>query len=101
MSKTRVKHWMIKCFLTFDSMDRTLKCKHSLKSCRAVIYCGAVCFLNFTQFGLGTVSEVKGAKTGETNIAVVFQFYILQSENKMIYRAEHQHMKNTGLVEIS
>ena len=29
--------------LTFDSMYRTLKCDHSLKSCSAVLYCGAAC----------------------------------------------------------
>ena len=45
----RVKPWVIKSFLIFDSMDRTLKCDHSLESCHAVLYCGAV-FFNFTQF---------------------------------------------------
>ena len=30
---SRVKPWVIQSFLTFDSMDRTLKCDHSLKSC--------------------------------------------------------------------
>ena len=29
----RVKPWVIQSFLTFDSMDRTLKCDHSLESC--------------------------------------------------------------------
>ena len=29
----RLKPWVIKSFLTFDSMDRTLKCDHSLESC--------------------------------------------------------------------
>ena len=29
----RVKPWRIHSFLTFDSMDRTLKCDHSLESC--------------------------------------------------------------------
>ena len=29
----RVKPWLIQSFLTFDSMDRTLKCDHSLESC--------------------------------------------------------------------
>ena len=42
----RVKPWVIQSFLTFDSMDRTLKCDHSLESCRAVLYCGTV----FSQF---------------------------------------------------
>ena len=41
----RVKPWVMQSFLTFDSMDRTLKCDHSLESCRAVLYCGAVCCL--------------------------------------------------------
>ena len=41
-------------------MDRTPKCDHSLESCGAVLYCGAVCFslCNFGQFinfALGTV----------------------------------------------
>ena len=30
---SRVKPWVIQSFLTFDSMDRTLKCDHSLESC--------------------------------------------------------------------
>ena len=46
----RVNPWVIQSFLSFDSMDRTLNCDHSLESCRAVLYCGAVCFFNFTQF---------------------------------------------------
>ena len=29
----RVKPWVIQSFLTFDSVDRTLKCDHSLESC--------------------------------------------------------------------
>ena len=29
----RVKPWVIQSSLTFDSMDRTLKCQHSLESC--------------------------------------------------------------------
>ena len=40
----RVKPWVIQSFLTFDSMDRTAKCDHSLQSSGAVLYCGAVCF---------------------------------------------------------
>ena len=39
----RVKLYMIQSFHTFDSMDRTLKCDHSLESCLAVLYCGVVC----------------------------------------------------------
>ena len=30
---TGVKPWVIQSFLTFDSMDRTLNCDHSLESC--------------------------------------------------------------------
>ena len=30
---SRVKPWAIQSFLTFDSMNRTLKCDHSLESC--------------------------------------------------------------------
>ena len=53
----RVKHWVIQSFVTFDSMDRTLKCDHSFESCWAVLYCGAVCFNfgKFINFGLGTL----------------------------------------------
>ena len=29
----RVKPWVIESFLSFDYMDRTLKCDHSLESC--------------------------------------------------------------------
>ena len=29
----RVKTWVIQSFLTFDSMDRTLTCDHSMESC--------------------------------------------------------------------
>ena len=39
-----VTPWVIQSFLTFDSMDRNLKCDHSLESCRAVLHCGAVGF---------------------------------------------------------
>ena len=39
---------VIQSFLTFDSMDRTLKLYFS--SCCAVLYCGAVFFKIFTQF---------------------------------------------------
>ena len=43
---TRVKPWVIQSFFfTFDSMDRTLKCDHSLESCQAVLYCSAVVFV--------------------------------------------------------
>ena len=52
----RMKPWMIQSFLTFDSMDRTLKCDHSLESCLAVLYCGAVCF----SILISLLSEVKG-----------------------------------------
>ena len=58
----RVKPWVIQSFLTFDSMDRTLKCDHSLESCRAVLYCGAVClsvWKNLSVLDLA-LSEVKG-----------------------------------------
>ena len=32
-----VKPWVIQSFLTFDSMDRTLKCDHSMESCWALL----------------------------------------------------------------
>ena len=60
----RVKPWVIQSFLTFDSMDRTLKCDHSLESCSAVLYCGAVCFSIFPSLLSGTVmSERVKTKT--------------------------------------
>ena len=40
----RVKPWVTRSFVAFDSMDRTVKCDHLLESCRAVLCCGAVCF---------------------------------------------------------
>ena len=40
----RVKPWALQRFPTCDYMDRILKCDHSLESCSAVLYCGAVCF---------------------------------------------------------
>ena len=40
----RMKPWVIQSFLTFDSMDRTLKCDHSLESCRAVLCCSTIWF---------------------------------------------------------
>ena len=51
----RVKPWVIDSFLTFDSMDRTLKCDHSLESC-----CFSIC--NFVgKFNLDlALSGVKG-----------------------------------------
>ena len=58
----RVKPWVIQSFLSFDSMNRTLKCDHSLESCWAVLYClffqfYPVCnFEKIINFGLvGTV----------------------------------------------
>ena len=45
----RVKPWVIQSVLTFDFVDRTLKCDHSLESCCAVLNCSGVCFY-FTQF---------------------------------------------------
>ena len=57
---------VIESFLTFDSMDRTLKCDHSSESCCAILYCGVFQFYpfcnfeEFINFGLGTVSSQKG-----------------------------------------
>ena len=51
-----VKPWMMQSFLTFGSMDGIPKCDHSLESCLAVLYCGAVSiFSKFINFGLDTV----------------------------------------------
>ena len=62
----RVKPWVIQSFLTFDSMDRIIKCDHSLENCLAVLYCGAVCSsilpsLSFWKFifGLDRSERVK------------------------------------------
>ena len=41
----RVKPWVMQSFLTFDSMDRTLKCDHSLESC-GMQYFTVVLFVN-------------------------------------------------------
>ena len=40
----RVKPWVIQSFLTFDSMDRTLKCDHWLEIYFVELCGGAVCF---------------------------------------------------------
>ena len=37
----------IKSFLTFDFMDRTLKCGHSLECGRAILYCSTDFVLQF------------------------------------------------------
>ena len=58
-----MKSLVIQTFLTSHSMDSTLKSDHSLESCRAVLYCGAVLFqfypvcnlAKFVSFGFGTV----------------------------------------------
>ena len=43
----RVKPWVIQSFLTFDSMEGTLKCDHSLESCTLPWCC---LFFSSTQF---------------------------------------------------
>ena len=58
----RVKPWAMQSFLTFDSIDRTLKCDHSLKAVEQ--YFTKVLFVfqfwpvstfgKFISFGLGT-----------------------------------------------
>ena len=45
-----VKPRVTQSVLTFDSMDRHLKCEHSLESHQVVLYCGAVCFFDFPKF---------------------------------------------------
>ena len=64
---SKVEPCWVQSFPTFDSMERTLKCHHSLESCWAVINCGSVhvCFSilpvcnlgTFINFGLGTISS--------------------------------------------
>ena len=50
----RVKPWVIQIFLTFDSMDRALKCDHSLKAVEqyftVVLFVCLFFFFNFAQF---------------------------------------------------
>ena len=58
-------------FLAFNSMDRTLKCEHSMEtSYCSVLYCDAVCysmcpvcnFGKFIPFGLGIVRSERVRK---------------------------------------
>ena len=51
---------MTQSFLTYDSMERPLKCDHSFECYFVVLYCGPVFFdspqmLNFGNFGFGTL----------------------------------------------
>ena len=67
-------------FLTFDSMDTTLKCDHSLeiKAVEQYFNCGAVCF-NFTQFVIlqnlsilnSALSGVKGLTNRKPLVLVI------------------------------
>ena len=45
----RVKSWVMKHFLTFDSMDRFLKCDHSLESCLSSTLLWGSLFFSFSQ----------------------------------------------------
>ena len=60
----RVKPWAIQSFLTFYSINRTLKCDHSLETAvkqylTVVLFVFQLClvynFEKFSNFGLGTV----------------------------------------------
>ena len=59
-----INPWAIQSFLTFDSMDRTLKCDHSLESRRVIPFTVVLFVFNFTQFvilenfRLGTVKRL-------------------------------------------
>ena len=59
----RVKPWVIQSFLTFDSMDRTVKCDHSLERCCTLLLCCGFFFqfypvCNFgISFGLSTAKS--------------------------------------------
>ena len=44
---SRFKLGQCKNFLTFDAMDRLIKCDHSLECCRAVLCCDVVCLFVF------------------------------------------------------
>ena len=65
-----VKPWVIQSFLIFDSMDRTLKCDHSLESCSAVLYClYPVCnFGKFINFGIDTVRSERVNSDNEISL---------------------------------
>ena len=90
---SRVKPWVKQNFLTFDSVDRTLKCDHSLESCWAVLYCGAVfgfqfcpvCnFWKFVNFGFGSVrsEQVKVTNISLSVTATAFKIRLLRKYNK-------------------
>ena len=71
--------------LTLDSMGRTQKCDHSLESCRAVLYRGAVLFFNRTQIVILenltildlVLSGVKGLNPLNLKLDLLFQLLTL------------------------
>ena len=76
-----VKPWVIQSFLTFDSMDKTLKCDHSLESCLAVLYC--VChFGKFTKSG--TVRSERVNSTGGKFLSICYGGSITYLSNVLI-----------------
>ena len=54
---------MIQISLTFESKDMTLKCDHSLESCSAVVYCGAVYPVGKLSILDSALSGVRGLNT--------------------------------------
>ena len=72
----RVKPWVIQSFLTFDSMDRTLKCDHSLESCLAVLYCGALS-------GVKRFTKLKNSFTTYFCVKVRLRFLLSRNEQAL------------------
>ena len=73
----RVKY--IGSFLTFDSMDRTLKCDHSLESCWAVLY-----YFTLLYFGHGTVRSAKGLMVADISDIMVSWYRLYCYEAKVL-----------------
>ena len=81
----RVKPWLIQSFLIFDSVDTTLKCDHSLESCRAVVY---FWFFNLTQqnSGLGTVGSER-VKEWKLTFLMVSEKWICSSKGSVAWES--------------
>ena len=50
LTPRRVKPWVIQSFLTFDSMDRTLRCDHFVGKLLSSTLLWCCLLFNFTQF---------------------------------------------------
>ena len=80
---------MIQSFITFNSMNRTLKCAHSFESCRAALNC-ILPSLQFINFGLGTVRNER-VKDSSAMTVISFQSADKQVEipSHMVNRSVH------------